>query len=115
MKNLFFAFAFLIPVLFAFKTPESTDVTCPTPTNVQVSGQSSGTISFDWDDCGCLSTGFTVKYLRQSDGYTSPETTVTSSNYTFSGLTAGTYKFYFRTKCGGETSGAIVIEDLGIN
>jgi hypothetical protein len=102
-------------MFFAFANPQSPETTCPAPSNVQVTGTGSGSISFDWDNCNCFSTGFTVKYLRHSDGYTSPETSITNSNHTFSGLSTGTYTFYFRTVCGGQKSEAIVVEDLGIN
>ncbi len=112
MKNLLSVFAFLLTMLFASATPQSPETSCPAPSNVQVTGTGSGSISFDWDNCNCFSTGFTVKYLRHSDGYTSPEVFVTSSDYTFSGLQAGTYTFYFKTKCGGGESGIIGWEDL---
>jgi Fibronectin type III domain len=115
MKNLLSVFAFLIPMLFAFANPQSPETTCPAPSNVHVTGTGSGSISFDWDNCNCFSTGFTVKYQRLSDGYTSPEVSVTSSNHTFSGLQAGSYKFFFKTVCGSEVSGIIGIEDVSIN
>lgn len=112
MKNLVCSIAFMLPLLFAFANPSVPEMTCPAPSNVHVAGSGSGYISFDWDDCGCFSTGFTVKYFRLSDGYTSPEINITNSNYTFSNLAAGNYKFYFRTNCGSETSTSIVTEDL---
>lgn len=115
MKNHLKFLAFLLPLSFAFSNPESPDTTCPAPSNVHVTAKTSSSISFDWDDCGCFQTGYKVKYVRQGDGYNSPEYSTGSSAFTFSGLQAGTYTFYFKTDCGGEVSGAIVIEDYGIN
>ncbi len=115
MKNLLSVFAFLIPMLFAFANPQSPETTCPTPANVHVTGTSSGSISYDWDSCNCFSTGFSVNYQRLSDGYTSPEVFVTSSDYTFNGLQAGDYKFFFKTHCGSEVSATIFLEDRIMN
>ncbi|MBK8566881.1 MAG: fibronectin type III domain-containing protein [Saprospiraceae bacterium] len=114
MKNLLSVFAFLLTMLFASANPQSPETSCPAPSNVQVTGAGTGYISFDWDNCNCFSTGFTVSFLRHADGYTSPETTVTNSNHTFNGLQAGTYTFYFRTKCGSGASEIIGHEDVMI-
>jgi hypothetical protein len=115
MKNLLSVFAFLLTMLFASANPQSPETSCPAPSNVQVTGSGSDYISFDWDNCNCFATGFKVQYQRLSDGYTSGEVLVTSSDYTFSGLQAGDYKFFFKTVCGVETSAAIVIEDRVMN
>jgi hypothetical protein len=115
MKNLLSVFAFLIPMFFAFANPQSPETSCPAPSNVHVTGTGTGSISFDWDNCNCFSTGYSVKYQRLSDGYTSPVIFVTSSDYTFSGLQVGDYKFFFVTQCGGEESSFICIEDRVMN
>ncbi|MCU0391341.1 MAG: hypothetical protein MUE81_09510, partial [Thermoflexibacter sp.] len=47
-----------------------------------------------------------------SDGYASPEWTTAATSFTFTGLTAGAYKFYFATVCGGDVSEFIVIDDV---
>ena len=114
MKNLLSVFALLIPMLYAFTTnPQSPETSCAAPTNVHVVGIGyvPGTISFDWDDCNGSCTGYIVRYQRLSDGYTSQDVTVTSSNHTFTGLQVGNYKFFFETQCNSEKSNAIVIED----
>jgi hypothetical protein len=109
MKNLFFVFAILLPTLFAFRQPDSQDGSCDVPTDLRVTSKTAGTISFDWNGSGV----FRTYYVRVSDGYTSPTTTVTSPSKAYSGLSAGTYIFYFWKDCGGgETSDIIVIEDL---
>lgn len=114
MKNLIGSLLMMLPLLFAFSTPSGMVTSCPEPTNVHVAGQSSGSISFDWDDCGCIAFVYKVKYVRHSDGYTSAVYTTTSSNFTFTGLQAGTHTFYFWTECGGEPSGIIGNEELVI-
>ncbi len=115
MKNHLKFLTVLLPLFFAFTNPESPETTCPAPANVYVTATSPGSVSFDWDDCGCTGNGYKVKYLRQSDGYNSPEYSTSSSAFTFSGLQAGTYDFIFKTVCGGESSGFVIIEDLGVN
>ncbi len=112
MKNHLSFLTVLLPLFFAFSNPESPEITCPAPSNVHVTAVSTGTISFEWDDCGCVGNGYKVKYVRQSDGYTSPEVSTTNSNFTFSGLSAGKYTFYFWTDCGGEKSEIIGVEDV---
>ncbi len=114
MKKQSFLLLFF-PLMFAFSYPENPDTSCSAPTNVQVTAKSSGSVTFDWDDYDGNPNGYKVKYLRQSDGYTSPEYFTGTSDFTFSSLPAGRYTFYFKTDCGGEVSGIIIIEDLIIN
>ncbi len=59
-----------------------------------------------------MSSGYTLKYVRQSDGYASPEYATSGTSYTFSGLSAGNYVFYVATICGDEKSSFIGVEDL---
>ncbi|MBK9014139.1 MAG: hypothetical protein IPM82_08615 [Saprospiraceae bacterium] len=113
-KHLFLLLATCL-MAFGASSYKNIDDTCPEPYNVHVTAQASGSISFDWDDCGCSSTSFKVKYVRKADGYTSPEYSTGSSNFTFSSLQAGDYIFYFGTDCGGETSGFIGADDLIVN
>ncbi len=81
---------------------------CEAPTNLVKTGQTTSAISFSWNGTG----QHVVKYVRQSDGYTSPDIFVSGTSYTFSDLTAGSYTFYFATDCDGEVSDFIVTEDV---
>ena len=87
-------------------------LTCPAPANVAIVSQGTGSIAFDWDDCGCMLDAYLVSYYRQGDAYASPVHETTVSGYGFSGLPAGTYDFFFQTDCGGGVSGVIVVEDV---
>lgn len=84
------------------------DGNCPPPANVTETGKTSSSISFDWDDVA--GSTFLVYYTR--DDYTSSVFTASVSNFTFSGLPAGTYDFYFQTDCGAEMSEIIGITDV---
>lgn len=89
-------------------------MTCPQPVNVHVVSHGSGSITFDWDNCGCTSSPiYKVQYVRLSDNYSSSVFSTQNTDYGFSSLQAGNYEFYFWTDCGGgDVSEAIVIEDL---
>ncbi len=112
MKKSLFFLCFFLPLAFAFSKAEM-PTTCPEPANVHKVFQSNGTVSFDWDDCGCHPTEYRVYYVK--GGYTSPEYPVSTSNIAFSNLSAGSYDFFFYTVCSGGISGVIGIEDLMIN
>lgn len=101
----------LISMLLMFSVPDSTENTCPTPSNVQVYEADPGLI-FDWDDCNCSYTTYKIKYYRQADNHMSPDYSTGNSNYTFSSLPNGIYDIYIWTVCGSEVSDAIIIEDL---
>jgi len=115
MKKSLIFLLLVLPLAFGFsglKNDKTTACTCSAPSNVELTFQDSGSISFDWDDCGCFGfTEFKVKYTRAEDHYSSPEYSTGSSNYSFSNLPSGTYDFYFKTVCGSEGSSFIVIED----
>jgi len=112
MKKIFL-FAFLLLGLGLFISSfKHVETTCNAPSNVHVVSSTSNSKTFDWDNCNCFSTGYEVWYLRKSDGYTSQAVTVTASEYTFTGLQAGAYTFYFRTKCGTQKSDIIGIDDI---
>ena len=87
------------------------ETTCGVPDNVSVVSTSSGSITFDWDDCASGCQEYEVRYVRLADGFVSSWRSTSSSNNTFSGLASGTYEFHFRTVCGGSVSGFIVIQD----
>ncbi|HRI60749.1 MAG TPA: hypothetical protein PK228_13520 [Saprospiraceae bacterium] len=69
-KHLFF-FALLLPLSFAFTTPENdlSETGCPPPSNVTLTNQSGGAATFDWDGCGCI--GAYLVYFTK-DGQTAP-------------------------------------------
>ncbi len=102
-----------LPLAFGFVNLPTAqdDCTCDTPTNVRRTSSTATSITYSWDAVSGA-TGYNVKYLRLSDSYQSPEWTTTATSYTFTNLTAGAYKFYFATDCGGEVSEFIVIEDV---
>ena len=108
MKKHLFFFAFLFPLCFAFTTSgnDRSEAGCPPP-NVALTNQFTGAASFDWDDCGC---GGEYHVFYRTNGQTSPEYVTGNSEITISGLTTGTYQFYFYTVCGGESSSIIVEE-----
>ena len=110
MKKLLFFLALFLPFTFGFSMPEVENLTtCSDPANVSVVSKTSSSISFDWDDCGCGQTEYRVYYVQGE--YVSPESSTTSSSFTYTGLSAGTYSFYFYTVCGAEVSGFVVLED----
>lgn len=90
---------------------ERHDCACGTVGNIVKTGQTSNTISFSWDDVSGA-TGYEVWYVRVADNYTSTPAVITNTGFTFSGLSAGRYVFYITTKCGGEQSEIMVLEDI---
>ena len=112
MKTLNFFAAALLSATFFFTTAfTAPDVTCPFPQNVTKVAETSSSISFDWDDCGCTAPTYEVYFVK--DGNTSTTYKTSSSDFTFTNLAVGEYEFYFQTNCGGGTiSGIIVIDDL---
>src|SRR5690606_38217555 len=99
----------LLSCSFGFSNPNSTALaSCPAPTNLTKTFQSTSSVGFDWDDCGCSPTEYRAYFVR--GGQASPEYSTTDSNITFSGLSAGTYQFHFYTVCGGVVS-SIIIEE----
>lgn len=111
MKKYLFVLGFLLPLAFAFAPVPSIDSTCGTPQNVEKTSSTLTSITFEWDAVGGAA-GYRVYYERVEDSYTSSVTTTTSTTFTFSNLSAGTYKFHFATDCGGTVSADIVIADV---
>lgn len=106
-----FAFLFLF-----FQSPvngtqqvEGISITCEPPNDVEISSQTSNSVSFIWDDEGNTTK---VWYYRSEDTYTSQSTTTGNNSINYSNLSDGTYTFYFATVCGTTTSQSIVIDDL---
>ncbi|MEM1319424.1 MAG: fibronectin type III domain-containing protein [Bacteroidota bacterium] len=83
---------------------------CDAPVNIVKTIHTESTIAFTWGSSGDEHS-YEVRYVRIEDGFTS--SLVTGTNFvSFTGLPAGTYKFYFSTICGFGTSKEIVIDDL---
>ncbi len=101
-----------LPLAFAFAPPSgTTDCDCPSISNLQKTGQASGSISWSWN--GSLSaTRYETWYVRRSDNYTCGPVSVTSTAHSFTGLAAGDYTFYFQAMCGDAPSQVIGVEDI---
>ncbi len=112
MKIFFFVSILLLSCSFGFSSSNTAGLTeCPTPENVSVVSQSTNAVSFDWDDCGCAFTEYRVFFVK--GGQASTEYSSTTSNISFTGLSAGMYRFYFYTVCEGGVS-SIIIDDIVI-
>ena len=110
MKKLVFLFVFSLSLVCSFANESET--TCNAPDNVTTTAHSSGSISFDWDDCSGGCSGYEVRFVRLADDYASGWFSASASDYTFSGLQAGNYEFQFRTVCEGGVSSIIGLEDV---
>jgi hypothetical protein len=113
MKKISILLTIAIFSFFSFNTVDSNvnDLTCDSPDNVTVRSQTSTSITFDWDACSGGCDGYLVYYQKHGS---SPSGNFSTDDpaITFSNLPAGTYDFYFATKCtGGGISSFIVIED----
>ncbi|MCB0531493.1 MAG: fibronectin type III domain-containing protein [Lewinellaceae bacterium] len=82
---------------------------CPPPGNVTLTAQTKTSASFDWDHCSCGTPEYHVYYVK--NGQTGPQFITGNSEITITGLTAGTYQFYFYSQCGGVVS-AIIVEEV---
>ncbi len=102
---------FLIPGISAYSAPPVyLPITCPIQDLVKTN-QSTGTVSYAWSAVSGA-TEYKVWYVRTSDNYASQVYTTGSSSFTFSGLSAGTYRFYFAAVCGQESLDYIIDEVL---
>ncbi len=111
MKQSILFLSFLFSFFMGFTNPQPADwTTCPEPENVHKTAQTYSTVSFDWDDCECIPTEYRVFYVV--NGNASQEFATTSSDFNFTGLSAGTYDFYFYAVCGTQQSASIIIEDV---
>ena len=111
MKKSILFLSFVLTFVLCTANTNSPDwVTCPSPSNVSKVGETSNSISFDWDDCGCASTGYEVSITRNG---TETETfSASSSDFTFANLEVGSYEFRFYTDCGGVLSAPVIIDDI---
>jgi hypothetical protein len=111
IKMLAFVLTFLPAVMGHQPMPAAATCACANVSNVQVTGQGSGTISFSWSS-DSAATQYKLWYVRLSDGYTSGATFVTGTVHTYTGLAAGQYSFKFVKVCGGEGSNIIGLEEI---
>jgi hypothetical protein len=94
----------------SFSTAPGEGSSCDAPA-ATVTAQGSHSVSFSWNAVSGA-TGYRVWYVRQEDNFTSQETSTSGTSVNFSNLPSGKYSFYFVTDCGGETSEAIILDDL---
>ncbi len=111
MKKYFNSLVFIFLVSFGFSSFKNAETTNPGLPNLHIVSQTASGVTYDWDDCGCASKIYTTKYVRVSDGYTSPEFQTSNSNFTFGNLPSGTYQFFFKVDCNGGSSGFIGADD----
>ena len=112
MKKSMFFITFMLIANFTFSNSQNAGlVVCSAPANVIIISRTSSSVSFDWNDCGCLMPEFRVYYVV--NGQSSQEASSSNSGISFSGLSSGSYRFYFYTICGGVAS-SIIIEDVMI-
>lgn len=92
-------------------TDASPVCTCPVVANLEKTGETSNSISYSWDNV-YSGAQYRVWYTRAADNYTSDFSYTYNNSFTFNGLSAGSYTFYFQTICGEESSSYIGVEDI---
>lgn len=80
--------------------------------DVTVTGKSSGAISFAWGPVAGAN-NYTVRYVRRENGQTG-EFNTSGTSINISGLSAGTYTFYFTVAGDPGNSEFVIIEDIWI-
>lgn len=110
-KIIVFLILFLPSVIGAAPSTEPGICFCPNITNLQKSGQTDNSFTFDWTSA-YSGAQYKVWYVRQEDGYTSGYSYTSNNSFNFTGLSAGHYTFYIQTLCEQENSSAVGIEDL---
>ena len=102
---------FMLPSSIPPSEVQNTTCNCAEVTNLHQTGQSESTYSVSWSG-NTSATSYLLKYVREGDGYTSPEFLTTGNSYTFNSLINGQYTFYVAAVCGQEMSSFIGIEDI---
>ncbi len=110
MKKLILFLLLTLPLTFAFTPVPTATTTCNAPGNVQVVSSTTNSVTYGWDAVYGAS-GYQVYYTREEDSYTSSTYSTTSTSYTFSNLSPGTYNLFVATDCETVISGFLVIED----
>ncbi|MEI6410570.1 MAG: hypothetical protein WCR52_14365 [Bacteroidota bacterium] len=101
-----------VPGISSNVTPVATELACPTP-NVSKTGQGSGSISFAWGPVSGAAS-YNVWYVRKDNNTSSAVFNTATNSFTFSGLEAGNYRFYFSTVCADGSSEYVIIDELVI-
>ena len=99
-KGLLFTILLLSGATGFTSTPDFRPLSCIIE-NLQRTGPSQGAVYYSWSAVSGAST-YKVYYVRLSDGYTIPTYTISATSIDFSGLSAGSYKYYFAPVCGSE-------------
>lgn len=99
-----------VPVTIGVNATATGPLTYQAP-SVTKTWQSNGSVSFAW---GAVSeaTGYEYWYVRRQNQYTSPVMSTGNTDITVSGLSSGTYKFYFRSVFEDGVSDYVIIDDL---
>ena len=93
---------------YSFKSLPTND--CPTP-SVNITGHSPGNIAFEWASVGS-GAYYKVWYVRRDDNFRSADITTNNNSISFSGLSAGSYEFYFVTVCSNGLSEIVIIDEI---
>ncbi|MBC7777114.1 MAG: hypothetical protein H7246_16900 [Phycisphaerae bacterium] len=109
-KLLAFLILFQTSIFAAAPSVEPSFCSCPSVPNLQKTGQTTNSFTYGWTTA-YSGAQYRVWYIRQEDGYNSGFIYTNSLSYSFTGLSAGHYTFYFQTMCEQEASSVIGIED----
>lgn len=109
LSNAFLLLLLIAPAVSGWSSRPKAEISCEAPSVVKTA-HSSGYISFSWTAVPGME--YKTWYVRLSDNYTSQELTSYSASVSYSGLPAGSYRFYFQTICGEGGSSYVVIDDL---
>jgi hypothetical protein len=101
----FFGLFLALPASFSWGT-DAYVVNCSKPT-VSVTAQGAGYASFAVESAGST---YQYWYVNVEENANSSVYTASASNITISSLEPGTYKVYFCSVCGGQTSEYIIQE-----
>jgi hypothetical protein len=84
------------------------------PPEVSLTSQSGNSVSFGWAAVeGAVL--YQAYYVKVENNYSSPQNNTGSTGITFSNLSPGTYKFFFRSVFDrSQTSDYVIIEDIVI-
>jgi hypothetical protein len=111
-KSILFLLVFL-PATFSFTAdpPAAAACNCPSVTNVQKTGEGSGSATFEWSGSP-EAVGYKTRYVRKADSFVSDWFYVGGSSYQFTGLSTGLYTFEFAAICNNGESGFVGIDDV---
>ena len=117
-KNKWYGMAVCALVAALFSFPSFTPANevaeacnCAAPANATATAQDPGTAVLDWSAVAGA-TAYEVWYVRETDGFTSAKTTISATQYTYTGLQAGRHSFHIRAICGTTVSGIVILEEV---